>query len=316
MTFLAPERLLLLAAVVALAAVYVAVQLRRDRYAVRFTNLALLDVVAPERPGWWRRHLPAAAFLLAAVALVVAFARPARDERVPRERATVMMAIDTSLSMQAEDIAPDRITAAKAAAADFVDLLPDTINVGLVSFDGVARLEVPPTTEHQQVQDAIAELELHESTAIGEAIYACLDAIDSMPPAPDGAPVPGRIVLMSDGETTVGRPNEEAAHEAAAVDVPVSTIAFGTDDGMVTVDGTAITVPVDEDALATIADITAGATFTAATADQLEQVYGDIGSSLGYETEQREVGTWFLGAGLVPLLLAATGSLLWSSRLP
>jgi Ca-activated chloride channel homolog len=314
-TFLSPERLLVLLAVAALATVYLAVQARRDRYAVRFTNLALLDVVAPERPGW-RRHLPAAAFLLAAVALVLAFARPARDERVPRERATVMMAIDTSLSMQAEDIAPDRITAAKAAAADFVDLLPESINIGLVSFDGVARLEVPPTTEHQQVRDAIAGLELHESTAIGEAIFACVDAIDSMPPAPDGAPVPGRVVLMSDGETTVGRPNEEAAQAAAEADVPVSTIAFGTDAGMVTVDGTAITVPVDENALANIAEVTGGSTFTAASADQLERVYADIGSSLGYETEQREITAWFLGAGLVLLLLAAAGSLLWSSRLP
>ncbi|HEX8582045.1 MAG TPA: VWA domain-containing protein [Acidimicrobiales bacterium] len=315
MTFLSPSRLLLLVGVAALAAAYLAVQARRDRYAVRFTNLALLDVVAPERPRW-RRHLPAVAFLLAVTALVGAFARPARDERVPRERATVMMAIDTSLSMQAEDITPDRIRAAKAAAADFVDLLPDSINLGLVSFDGVARVEVPPTTEHVLVQTAIADLELHESTAIGEAIYACLDAIDTMPPAPDGAPVPGRIVLMSDGETTVGRPNEEAAQAAADAEVPVSTIAFGTDAGMVTVDGTAITVPVDEDALANIAEVTGGTSFTAASADQLEEVYADIGSSLGYETEQREITGWFLGAGLVLLLLAAAGSLVWSSRLP
>lgn len=315
MTFLSPGRLLLLVAVALLAAAYLAVQARRDRYAVRFTNLALLDVVAPERPRW-RRHVPAVAFLLAATALVVAFARPARDERVPRERATVMMAIDTSLSMQAEDIAPDRIRAAKAAASDFVELLPDSINLGLVSFDGVARVEVPPTTEHVQVQSAIADLELHESTAIGEAIYACLDAIEAMPPAPDGAPVPGRIVLMSDGETTVGRPNEDAAQAAAEADVPVSTIAFGTDAGMVTVDGTAITVPVDEDALANIADVTGGTSFTAASADQLEDVYADIGSSLGYEVEQREITAWFLGAGLVLLLLAAAGSLAWSSRLP
>ncbi|HEX9992099.1 MAG TPA: VWA domain-containing protein [Acidimicrobiales bacterium] len=315
MTFLSPSRLLLLVGVAALAAAYLAVQARRDRYAVRFTNLALLDVVAPERPRW-RRHLPAVAFLLAVTALVAAFARPARDERVPRERATVMMAIDTSLSMQAEDITPDRIRAAKAAAADFVDLLPDSINLGLVSFDGVARVEVPPTTEHVLVQTAIADLELHESTAIGEAIYACLDAIDTMPPAPDGAPVPGRIVLMSDGETTVGRPNEEAAQAAADAEVPVSTIAFGTDAGMVTVDGTAITVPVDEDALANIAEVTGGTSFTAASADQLEEVYADIGSSLGYETEQREITGWFLGAGLVLLLLAAAGSLVWSSRLP
>ncbi len=154
MTFLSPEWLWLLAGVAALVGVYVVVQGTRRRYEVRFTNLELLDRVAPRRPGW-RRHAVAATFLLAAIALVLSVARPARDERVPRERATVMMAIDTSLSMQATDVAPTRLDAAEQAARSFLDLVPDRIRVGLVTFNGVAQVRVSPTTERAELLRAI-----------------------------------------------------------------------------------------------------------------------------------------------------------------
>lgn len=149
-----PVRLWLLVGVAALAVMYVVLQRRRRQYAVRFTNIALLEAVAPNRPGW-RRHATAAAFLVAITALVVAFARPTHDEKVPRERATVVVAIDTSLSMKADDVSPSRIAAAKAAAKAFVDQLPPKINVGLVSFDGNARLDVSPTTDRAKVKRSI-----------------------------------------------------------------------------------------------------------------------------------------------------------------
>jgi Ca-activated chloride channel family protein len=317
MNFLSPERLWLLAAVAALAGAYVVLQGRRKVYAVRFTNLDLLDRVAPERPGW-RRHVPALAFLLACSTMVVAFARPTRDERVPRERATIVMAIDTSLSMEATDVAPSRIEAAKAAATTFVDLLPPKINLGLVAFNGNASLKVAPTTDREQVKAAIAALELGQRTAIGEAIFASLDAVQQAPGDDTDEPVPARIVLMSDGSTTDGRPNDEAAQAAVEQGVPVSTIAFGTPDGTVRIpeQPMAIPVPVDKEALKVIADTTEGSFYEAATESQLKEVYADIGSSIGYTTEEREATAMWVGITLVLMLGTAGISLAWFSRLP
>jgi len=318
MTYLAAERLWFLAVVAVIAAVYVAVQVRKRTYAVRFTNIALLDSVAPRRPGW-RRHLAAAAFILAIVSSVVAFARPTRDEKVPKERATVILAIDTSLSMQAEDVAPNRLEAAQEAATSFLDHIPDTINIGLVSFDGVARIEVPPTTDREAVRSVIAGLELNEGTAIGEAIFASLDAIERAPePASADEPAPGRIVLMSDGETTVGRPNEDGVAAADEAKVPISTIAFGTQDGVVDIPGepVPVPVPVNEGALRDIADQTGGTFFRAVTERELAEVYKDIGSSIGFTIEKHEIGTTFVGIALGLMLATAAMSLAWFSRLP
>lgn len=313
MRFLAAGRLWLLPAVAALAACYVALQFRRRRHAVRFTNLALLDSVAPRRPGW-RRHLPAAAFLLMLTSLTVAFARPTGLVRVPRERATVVVAIDTSISMMAEDVEPTRYVAAKDAAGRFVDRLPERFNVGLVSFSGTAQVLVPPTTDHAGVRRAVDRLSLGPRTAIGEAIFASLDTVAILPDGP-GSP-PARIVLLSDGETTVGRANEEASQAARAAGVPVFTIAFGTDEGTVTVGDRLVPVPANREALRAIAEETGGSFFEAESGRELRKVYEDIGSSVGYTRERREVGSWFVGAGLVLAALAAAGSMLWSSRLP
>jgi Ca-activated chloride channel family protein len=320
MDYLEPERLWFLLGVIALAAVYVVVQRTRSRYAVRFTNVALLDAVAPNRPGW-RRHVTAIAFIAAIAATVVAFARPTHDEKVPREKATVVLAIDTSLSMEATDVAPSRIEAAKSAAVQFLDAVPATINIGLVSFDGTARLAVEPTTDRQKVRKAIERLQLHQGTAIGEAIFASLDAISSVKTQTDGVDdaVPARIVLMSDGETTVGRANDEAVQEATKADVPVSTIAFGTDAGEIVIpgpDGGPVSVPVNKSALRDIAEVTGGSFFAAASEAQLAQVYEDIGSSIGFTLEPREITMWFVGFALVAMTVTAALSLAWTNRLP
>lgn len=317
MSFLSPERLLLLAAVLGLAGLYAALQFKNRRYAVRFTNLDLLASVAPKRPGW-RRHVTALGFVTALTCMVVAFAQPARAVQVPRERATVVLAIDTSLSMMATDVSPDRFTAAQEAAKEFVELLPDTINLGLVSFDGAAVMRVQPTLDHQQVSTAIDDLEMHQQTAIGDAIRASLAAIELVPPDAEGTPPPAAIVLLSDGETSVGTPNDIAVAEAIEAEIPVSTIAFGTPDGWVEVPGepAPINVPVNEEALNDIATETGGAAFSAATSEELKAVYDDIGSSVGYEEEDKEVTAWFVGLGLVLLTATAAGSLTWFSRLP
>jgi len=314
-SFLAPGRLWLFVALAGLVAAYVVMQVRRKRYAVRFTNLALLDVVAPTRPGW-RRHVPAVAFLLSLAALLTAFARPARPVQVPRERATIVMAVDVSLSMEATDVEPDRITAAREAATSFVDLVPDRLNLGLVAFSGTAQVLVSPTTDHDLVKRSLRTMQLGPRTAIGEAIFAALGSIATVPTAPGQEPAPARIVLMSDGETTVGRSNEQAARAAADARVPISTIAFGTDAGFVVVEGRHIPVPVNREALARVAEATSGSSFEAGTARELRRVYADIGSSIGYRTEKREITTWFVGLGLLFAMAAAAGSLVWFSRLP
>ncbi len=317
MSFLAAGRLWLLLVVAALGAVYVVLQVRRRAtYVVRFTNLALLDVVAPKRPGW-RRHVAAGALLVGLAALVTAMAEPARDVEVPRERATVVLAIDTSLSMEATDVLPSRLDAAKVAAADFLDTVPETINVGLVGFAGSANVLVPPTTDHDDVRRAVEDLDLAEGTAIGEAIFAGLDALATVPDAddPDEA-VPASIIVISDGETTVGRSNEEGVAAATEADVPVSTIAFGTEDGLIFVEGEVVPVPPDLDALRAIAEETGGVFFEAESGGELTAAYEDLGSSIGFEIEQREIGEWFVGAAFAALLAAGVLSLLWFSRLP
>lgn len=316
MSFLAADRLLLLIVVALVAVAYVVVQVRgRQRYAVRFTNLALLSSVAPKRPGW-RRHVPAALLVASLVGMVISLARPARAELVPRERATIILAIDVSISMDATDVSPSRLASAKDAATAFAEVLPDPINLGLVAFAGSARLLVPPTTDRTQVTDAISRLELAESTAIGDAVLTSLDAIESVPEAVDGQPVPAHILLLSDGETQVGTPNELAIEAARQAEVPVTTIAFGTPDGTITYQGQTIPVAVDEGALASLAEATGGSSFEAATTEELTSVYQNIGSSIGFETEQREIASWFTGAGFAFALLAAGTSLAWFSRLP
>ncbi|HWI04916.1 MAG TPA: VWA domain-containing protein, partial [Acidimicrobiales bacterium] len=242
LTFLSRGRLWFLLLVAALVAAYVMMQMRRKEYAVRFTNLALLDSIAPKRPTW-RRHIPATAFILAMIAMVTAFARPARPVKVPRERATVVMAIDVSLSMEATDVEPSRLLAAQEAAKSFVDLVPTRLNLGLVAFSGVAQVLVSPTTDHALLKRSIDNLQLGPRTAVGEAIFASLGSIASVATEPGQPPPPGRIVLMSDGETTVGRANELAIKAATDAKVQISTIAFGTDDGTVLVEGRNIPVP-------------------------------------------------------------------------
>lgn len=315
MRFLAAQWLVLLLAVAAMAVAYLLFQRRRSQYAVRFATLPLLEKVAPTRPGW-RRHAPAVAFLLTLIALVLAIARPAAAVRVPRERATILVAVDTSVSMRATDVSPNRIDAAKEAARAFVDGLPEEFNVGLVSFSGAASVVVPPTTDRDAVATGIEALGLGERTAIGEAVYTALSSVESFDAEAATDPPPARIVLLSDGENTTGRSTEEAAAAAAEAQVPVSTIAYGTPDGTVEQDGRSIPVPVDAEALRQLAEVSGGASYAAESDQELRAVYDDIGSSIGWRTEHKEITTWVIALGLLSALVAGAASLLWFSRLP
>ena len=319
MTFLAGHWLWLLLLVAALAAGYVVMSLRRRVYAARLASTALLATVLPRRPQWWRRHIPAILLLLTLAGLVVSLARPARAERIPRERATIMLAIDVSNSMAATDIAPTRLEAAKQGAMAFIDQLPPRINLGLVSFAGSASILVPPTTDREAVRAGIRNLQLGPATAVGEGIFASLQAIAMAADQTSEAgqpPPPAAIVLLSDGETTRGRPNSQAALAAREADVPVDTIAYGTEDGTLDVSGQQIPVPVNEDALRELAEQTGGSYHRAASGDELTSVYRGLGSSIGYRTEHREITTWFVGLSLILGLSAAGLSLAFSARLP
>jgi Ca-activated chloride channel homolog len=282
--FLQPWWLLALLPVFAIAAAYVWRQLRRRAHAVRFTNVDL--------------------------------ARPSMDAKEPLERATVMLAIDVSLSMEADDVKPNRLAAAQEAAKEFVQQLPETFNLGLVSFAKSANVLVSPTKDHESVVQAIDGLQLAEATATGEAVFTCLQAIQTVPAdGANGAP-PARIVLLSDGYRTYGRSMEEAATAASSANVPVSTIAFGTDAGVVDIGGQLQRVPVDRLSLAQLAETTSGFFYEAASASELQRVYEDMGSSIGHRIKPREITQWYAGAALLLALAAGAMSLLWTSRLP
>ena len=318
MSLASPGWLLLLIPVVALAVAYLLQAKRRSRYAVTFATLPMLERLIPVKPGW-RRHLPATLLVLGFVTLSVAAARPQVDEQVPRERATVMVVVDVSLSMQATDVAPDRITAASEAAQGFVDGLPAGFNVGVVSFAGSATVLATPSPDHDASIAALDQLRLDEGTAIGDGVMTSLAQIETTA-ATDGTggdvDVPAHIVLLSDGTNTVGSSVDQAASAALAAQVPVSTIAYGTPDGTVTVDGTVVPVPVDQASLDALAQATGGIGYAAETAAALDQVYDDIQSSIGYRTEQRDVTPFVIAVALLLGLLAAAMSMRWFARLP
>ncbi|MEU5344849.1 MULTISPECIES: VWA domain-containing protein [unclassified Streptomyces] len=316
MSLHSPGWLLLLVPLALLVGAYLLVQRRRGRYAVRFTNLELLDKVAPRRPGW-RRHVPAAAFCGTLALLVVGFARPTTEVQVPRERATIVVAFDVSASMEATDVEPTRFEAAQRAALAFVDRLPERFNAGLVPFSGSATVAVPPTTDRGALRSAIERLTTGEGTAIGEAVVAARDAVRMLDREAETKPPPAHIVLLSDGSNTTGRSVEWAAQEAADDKIPVSTIAYGTESGTIDLpSGDTVSVPVDGPALRGLASGTGGDFHEAATGEELQEVYEDIGSSVGHRTEQREIWQWFVAAGLLTALATAATSLLWFSRLP
>ena len=313
--FLEPWWLLTLLPVVAVAAVYVWRQFRRRHFAMRFTNVDLLRTLAPKGLGW-RRHVSASALLLSLLTVGLATARPSVDKKEPLERATVILAIDVSLSMEADDVAPTRIQAAQEAAKAFVNELPPTYNVGLVSFAKSANVLVSPTKDRAAVVAGIDGLTLAEATATGEAVFTSLDAVKSVPADGTAGPPPARIVLLSDGYRTSGRSIDDAATASAEANVPVSTIAFGTDTGVVDIRGQLQKVPVDRLSLQQLADKTKGFFYEAASVGELKKVYQDMGSSIGHRVQPREVTQWYAAAALLLGLMAAAASLLWTSRLP
>jgi len=335
MTFATPLALLALPLVPLVVLALILVRRRPIRYAVRYPALDVLaEVARRDRPFRW---LPAALLLLALTTLLLGAAKPTARVPVPREEATVMLVVDVSGSMEADDVKPTRLDAAREAASRFLDKLPARFQVGLVIFASEAETLVQPTTDRAAIRDALASLRADGSTAMGDGLNNALDVIEAARPegagspggADAGTPDPGGsgsggtapgastgppavTLLLSDGANMAGVNPLDQAERARELGVPVYTIALGTADGVLqrrdSLGGLRLQpVPPDPETLARIAETTSARFFQAPTSRNLNQVYESLGSHIGFRTEERDVTVAFAAAGLV--LLAAAGAL-------
>ncbi len=342
MSFDSPAILLALAVIPVAVAAYVWAQMRKSNYAVRFTNLDLLANVVDKSPDY-RRHIPPALFLLALGALVFAMARPQTMLKVPKEEATVILVTDVSGSMNATDVEPTRLAAAKASGVDLIDKLPKGFKMSLIAFSTGVNIVVPPTTDRELMLKGIASLRSAGGTAMGDALVTAID-VARPPVLPDGVPTPGAngapapsatpapanpadeppaiIILLSDGKQSVGIADPiEAATLAAERGIPIFTIALGTPEGVVDIPDQngrirRIAVPPDEVTLEQIALITDGGFYRAESIGDLSEVYKKLGSKIGYTDEESEVTWWFAAAASVLLVAGAGLSLFWFNRFP
>ncbi|MBS4728968.1 VWA domain-containing protein [Mycobacterium sp. SM1] len=318
-----PWFFLFLLIVLLLVGLYVAVQLTRRRRTLRFANMDVLEQVAPHRPGRWR-HVPTLLLVLSLVLLTTAMAGPTHDIRVPVHRAVVMLVMDVSESMAATDVAPSRLGAAQQAATQFTDELTPGINLGLVEFAATATLLVAPTTDRSAVKAAIKSLKPSPRTATGEGIYTALQAIATvgavMPGGP--GPPPARILLLSDGAENVPMNPDApqgaftAARAAKAEGVQISTISFGTPNGTVIYDGATLKVPVDDQTLQKISEISGGKTLHADSLAALKNVYTTLQQQVGFETVHGDASFGWIALGAIAMAGAVLAGLLLNRRLP
>jgi len=307
--FEAPSRLWILLVIPLLVAAYIVIVRRRSQQGMRYPNTTVLGEVLPKQ-SQWLRHVIVALSVLSMLALGFAWARPLGIDQVPRERATVVIVVDVSWSMTATDVAPTRLDAAKTAAINFVNALPDGYNVALVSLSGNPAVRLPPVTDHDAAIRAIQALTPQDSSAIGDGLIAALSAVDLAPPGTDGSVAPAMIVLLSDGANTNGQSPLQGAQEAADKGVPVYTIAFGTDNGYVDLDGQRNPVPPDRTLMNQIAQITKGQAYSADNLSQLDGAYKRIHSEIGYENTKKEVTATAAGISLIFAFAAAVGAVM------
>jgi Ca-activated chloride channel family protein len=321
--FKSPWFFLFLLVVAGLVALYAIVQVARQKRMLRFANMELLESVAPKRPARWR-HLSAILLVLSLVLFTIAMAGPTNDVRTPRNRAVVMLVIDVSQSMRATDVAPSRLAAAQEAAKQFADQLTPGINLGLIAYAGNATVLVSPTTNRDASKAAIDKLQLADRTATGEGIFTALQAIATVGAVIGGGdkPPPARIVLMSDGKETVpsNPDNPKGAYTAARTandqGVPISTVSFGTKYGYVEINDQRQPVPVDDETLKKMAQLSGGSSYSASSLEQLKQVFTTLQDQIGYETIKGDASVGWLRLGSLVLALAALAALLINRRLP
>jgi len=314
-SFAAPWFLLGLLAVPVLVMAYVGRERRRDAAGAAFVTAPLRPSVVRWKPGW-RRHVPIALAAAALTVLLVALARPERTVAVPAEQARIVMATDTSGSMQATDVEPNRLAAVQKAANNFLDNVPREVRVGAVVFDHRAQLAQTPTLDRGLVREVVDNMEPHGGTATGDALQTAVDALKGRP---NERRPPGAIVLLSDGKSTSGRDPVRVAQEARELKIPIYTVALGTPEGEITVkqkDGTTRTeqVPPDVPTLQRIAQLSGGKAYAIDDSSELDRVYKQLGSQVALKDEKREITAWLAGAALALLVAASIPQLQWFAR--
>jgi Ca-activated chloride channel homolog len=320
MTFEWPLALVGLLVLPLLIALYVLHERRRPDYATRFTTLGLLPNLVDEAPRW-RRYLPLAILLVALAAMVVGVARPHAMLKVKREEATAILVIDTSLSMEANDVKPTRLEAARREARAFLDELPSKYRLAIVGFAGRAYVALPPTDDRDLAVSALRSLHPAEGTSLGDAV-ALATRIAGKQRASDGSRPPAAMLVISDGAQFSGRTSPDAAAlRARKAHIPVYSVVLGTNDGVITVPlpgglKAAMRVPPSPDTLRTLSQATGGRFYLAPSAVQLREVYTRLGSRLGSRKESREVTNLFAGGSAALLLLGGGLSALWFRRVP
>jgi Ca-activated chloride channel family protein len=316
MSFQAPLFLLALLIVPLLVWALLAERRRRRKYVVRFTGTSTLASVMGGTPAW-RRWLPAALFLAALASLVVGLARPERSVAVAIDRASVMLIMDVSGSMQATDVEPMRLDAARNAAKTFLEQVPDRLQVGVVAYRSVVDTVQQPTDDHDQARDVLDSLVAEGGTATGDALAEAVKQLEKVK-GRDGRRAPTAIVLLSDGRTTEGQDPTRVAQRARRLRIPVYTVALGTPGATIPAPNGygRIPVPPDPETLRAVARITRGQAYAIDEAGQLDDVYERLGSRLGSKTERRQVTAGFAAGGAVLLFAAVALSLRWAGRLP
>ncbi|MFT8396367.1 VWA domain-containing protein [Propionibacterium sp.] len=313
--FQRPGRLWAILAAPVLAIVYVLILQLARRRGIRYTNTGLVAAVMPHQ-NQWKRHLSVAMALCSLVMIGGAWAKPVAVVNVPRERATIVLVMDVSRSMTATDVSPTRLDAAKKSATQFVSSLPAQYNVSLVVLSGHPSILVPPTVDRGVLNQAISKLQVADGTAIGQSLTEGLDAIAQAPKGEDGKPAPGVMVLLSDGGETSGGDPLGVAQQANDKGVPISTIAFGTQNGYVDLDGKRYNVAPDTALLAKIAQTSGGRAMTADSAGQLDNVYKDLRSDVGYEKERTEVTAQWALYSMAFAVIASLGVVSMAARWP
>jgi Ca-activated chloride channel homolog len=319
-SFQAPLFLLALLLVPVAVLVYRRVDDRRRVAADEFVAPHMLPSVAPSAPGW-RRHAPTALYVAALAAVALALARPEATVAVPEERASVVLATDQSGSMEARDVSPSRLEAARAAAGDFLDDVPDELRVGVVAFNHAVRSIEAPTADRDTVRSTLDRLRSSGGTATGEALAASLRVLER-PEArsPRSGPAPSAIVLLSDGASTHGREPLPLAREAARLRIPIYTVALGTDSGTIAVDTPGGSerrrVPPDRETLRRLAQTSGGQYFEATDGLKLDAVYERLGSEISTRDEQRQITAFFAAGAALLLVGGGAISLHWFGRLP
>ena len=311
--FEAPQRLWLLLIVPALVVAYIIIVRLRARHGMRYPNTTILGEVLPKQ-SQWLRHVVVSLSVLSLIALGLAWARPLGVDQVPRERATVVLVIDISWSMTANDVSPTRLDAAKVAAGEFAKALPAGYNVSLVSLSGTPSVRLPPTTDHSAIINVINALTPQDSSAVGDALLAALSAVDLAPKGDGQSVAPAMIALLSDGGNTNGQSPLQAAQQAADKGVPIYTIAFGTDYGYVELDGEHNPVPPDKQLMDEIATISNGESYSADNSSQLNSAYKAIHSEVGYVPTKKEITATAAGLSLIFAFVAAVGAVLLGVR--